>query len=445
MFDQLYIELQAALLMLLGAGIQGFTEWQCANMATRTNKLITDIFIITLKYQCGLPQGNGFLVEIANLYALVLMIWWNMDPVNPEGTIAPFHSPRHGYPLISKSIIKPISSLAYVDDATRFVALLKMHHTLQQFFQTVQDYCNLLADLSLVIKMGRNDNKCTIFLYNIPEDAIIPQFVSIAWSYDAQGPVKGYIRTVVMRRNVTYLLCYDAPENIRENAPQHVKDILTTYKYLGVPLNAHLEGKEGRARILKKLHQRIGLISSKAQSITEAKIAHNMIVCQVATFSPICISFTLQECTTVDKQLDRAYQYRLKFVPSDANHNTFISEKRGGLGIRSFTREYIGALMRDIEVYISNKDSFPAHALQVNIEEVTHQCLWMLHQLNMLPDIHNLREHVRSLPVSPKRIISYESSFNLPLQERITFEHTQNGQSYKDHFLTRIHASRFAK
>jgi hypothetical protein len=81
--------------------------------------------------------------------------------------------------------------------------------------------------------------------------------------------------------------------------------------------------------------------------------------------------------------------------------------------------------MRDIEVYNSNKDSFPAHALQANIEEATHQCLWMLHQLNMLPDIHNLREHVRSLPVSPKRIISYESSFDLPPQERITFEHTQ--------------------
>ncbi len=35
MFDRLYIELQAALLLLAGAGMQGFTEWQCANMADR--------------------------------------------------------------------------------------------------------------------------------------------------------------------------------------------------------------------------------------------------------------------------------------------------------------------------------------------------------------------------------------------------------------------------
>jgi len=43
-FDCLYIELQAALLLLAGVGIQGFTEWQCTNMTNRTNKLVTDIF-----------------------------------------------------------------------------------------------------------------------------------------------------------------------------------------------------------------------------------------------------------------------------------------------------------------------------------------------------------------------------------------------------------------
>ena len=32
MFDHLYIELQLVLLMLAGAGMQGFTEWQSANM-----------------------------------------------------------------------------------------------------------------------------------------------------------------------------------------------------------------------------------------------------------------------------------------------------------------------------------------------------------------------------------------------------------------------------
>ena len=148
MFDRLYIELQAALLLLAGAGMQGFTEWQCANMADHTNKLITDIFVSMLKYECGLPQGNGFSVEIANLYALFLLTWWNMDPINPEGQIAPFQSPRHGYPLIAGGIVKNIASIAYVDDATRYVALPKASYTLEQFYAHVQGYCDLLADLS---------------------------------------------------------------------------------------------------------------------------------------------------------------------------------------------------------------------------------------------------------------------------------------------------------
>jgi len=109
MFDRLYFELQVALLYLAGAGVQGFTEWQCANMVNRTNKLVTDIFVALLQYKCGLTQGNGFSVEIANLYAMILLIWWNMDPVNPAGTIAPFSNPRHGYPLIVGGISKLIT------------------------------------------------------------------------------------------------------------------------------------------------------------------------------------------------------------------------------------------------------------------------------------------------------------------------------------------------
>jgi hypothetical protein len=96
-FDRLYIELQLALLLLAGAGMQGFMEWQSANMVNRTNRLVTDIFISLLQYKCGLPQGNGFSVEIANLYTMLLLLWWNMDPIDPNGIVAPFSSPRHKF------------------------------------------------------------------------------------------------------------------------------------------------------------------------------------------------------------------------------------------------------------------------------------------------------------------------------------------------------------
>lgn len=248
MFDRLYLELQVALLLLAGAGLQGYTEWQCANMVNRTNKLVTDIFVALLQYKCGLPQGNGFSVEIANLYAMLLLLWWNMDPVCPHGTIAPFTSPRHGYPLFANGICKHFASLAYVDDTKRLISLSKQLYTCEQFFRRVQGYCDLLADLSLVIKMGRNVWKCALYLYNIPEDIPIPPFTSIAWSYDAQGPTQGIIKVVAMLRDLQgNLICYDIPRSLHNSAPQNIKDILAPYKYLGITTNAQLDldiGKE---------------------------------------------------------------------------------------------------------------------------------------------------------------------------------------------------------
>jgi hypothetical protein len=341
MFDRLYIELQAALLLLAGAGMGGYTEWQCANMCNRTNKLVTDIFVAVLKYQCGLPQGNGFSVEIANLYALVILMWWNMDPINPAGSIAPFTSPWHSFPLVAGGVTRPISSLAYVDDAKRFIALIKASCSLNEFFITVQGYCDQLADLSLVIKMGRNVSKCTLYLYNIPEDAEIPTFTSTAWSYDAQGPVTGCISVVSMRRDAqNHLICYQVPDAIQASAPQPIKDVLAPRKYLGVPTNAQLDGSSGRDRILKKLNQRIGIVASRTHSVTETKLMHNMLVCQVATYSPICIPMSLQDCMQVDKCLIKAYQNRLHFMPCDAKHSTFIAEKHGGLGLHKTSNDY---------------------------------------------------------------------------------------------------------
>jgi hypothetical protein len=199
MFDRLYIKLQVALLQLAGVGKQGFAEWQYANLTRGTNRLITDIFVTTLNYQCGLPQGNGFSVEAANLYALFLLIWWNMDPLHPGGTT--FESPRHAFSLTAEGSTKHVSSLAYVDDTTKFVAVLEETYPVSEFFDIIQGYCNLVADLSLVIKMGKNVKKCSICLYNVPKNTEIPEFYSIAWSFDAQGPVKGIIETTVMQQD----------------------------------------------------------------------------------------------------------------------------------------------------------------------------------------------------------------------------------------------------
>ncbi len=425
MFDRLYIEIQIALLMLAGAGIQGFTEWQTANMVHRTNKLITDIFTALMQYKCGLPQGNGFSVEIANLYAMVLLLWWNMDPINPLGVIAPYTAPRHGYPLIHKNIFKHVASMAYVDDAKRYIAVQKELYSCEHFFRVVQGYCDLMAELSLVIKMGRNVKKCTLILYNIPHDIIVPTFYSTAWSYDAQGPVQGIIEVVVMRRDENNnLICYDVPTTLYKNVPKHVQDILSPNKYLGITNNAQLDSTPGKQKFFSKLSQRIGLISRKTDSIKEARISHNMLVCQVATFSPLCASMTLDECMTIDKQLLVAYQYRLKFLPCDAKHNIFISIRKGGIGVKSYTREYLGALFRDLEVYISNENSLTTHAILSSSEEANKLCMWLLLKAGRIPYNTASIEKAKQSNISGKITYQYLDDPNCPASSYISYDHT---------------------
>jgi hypothetical protein len=147
------------------------------------------------------------------------------------------------------------------------------------------------------------------FIFIIFQKDVIPEFTSIAWSYDAQGPVKGKIAVVVMRRDNenNHLICYQVPKKLRDNAPHHIKSVLALRKYLGIPTNAQLDATEGKEIFIRKLSQCIGLVVAKADSIQEARISHTMLVCQVATFSPICIHMTLKDYAAIDKQIIKAY------------------------------------------------------------------------------------------------------------------------------------------
>jgi hypothetical protein len=129
--------------------------------------------------------------------------------------------------------------MAYIDNAKRFIAMPKQSTTCKEFFTTVQGNCDLLADLSLVIQMGRNVKKCTLYLYNIPQHTNIPVFTSTAWSIDAQGPTTGNIATVIMYRDGDEnLICSDISKTIRNEVQQNIRDIITDRKYLGVLTNS---------------------------------------------------------------------------------------------------------------------------------------------------------------------------------------------------------------
>jgi hypothetical protein len=111
-------------------------------------------------------------------------------------------------------------------------------------------------------------------------------------------------------------------------------------------------------------------------------------------------------------------------MPTDAKHNIFLSEKRGGIGIKSFTREYTGSVIRDIEVFITNKDSLPAHALLTSIETATEQCMWNLHQAGLIPQNTAAIARVQLITISGKKTSAFYEDMHAPTATFLTQDHT---------------------
>jgi hypothetical protein len=155
--------------------------------------------------------------------------------------------------------------------------------------------------------------------------------------------------------------------------PQNLKNILADRKYLGVTTNLNWTPRR------------------------------EIIVCQVATFSPICISMTLKECTLIDKQLINAYKFQMNHMPMDAKHSIFLLEEKGGIGVKGLTRENIGAILRDIKVYISNNNSLTTHAILSSIEEIDKQYTWKLLQEGKLPHGSDMNTKERQIYISSKK------------------------------------------
>ena len=113
----------------------------------------------------------------------------------------------------------------------------------------------------------------------------------------------------------------------------------------------------------------------------------------------------------------------MKCMPNDTKHHIFISQKWGGIGVKSFTREYIGALLRDIEVQISNPENLAAHAMCTSIEEATKKELWVLNQQSRLPISSSAAEMAQSMHISGRKMISYNNDMNEPIVSPVSYDH----------------------
>jgi hypothetical protein len=113
---------------------------------------------------------------------------------------------------------------------------------------------------------------------------------------------------------------------------------------------------------------------------------------------------SLKDCANIDKAIIKSYHYRLKLMTHDAKHSIFISEAKGGIGVKSFTMQYVGALLRDLEVYLLNDGSMPTHALIASAEL-------------------SIYETVQKLNITGKRTLIFQDTANCPSSEVIAYDH----------------------
>ena len=82
------------------------------------------------------------------------------------------------------------------------------------------------------------------------------------------------------------------------------------------------------------------------------------------------------------------------------------------LNMPTFTRTYIGALLRDMEVHISNDGNTTSHALLTSISEATKLYYWKLNRDEKLPPASSAAARAANTNISGKRLYNIMKTAN---------------------------------
>jgi len=379
MFDRIPCELQALLLKNVGAS-KGYIEFQMSSMNNRTNLLITDIFQEIIPYKCGLPQGMGFSVEMANLFSHLFLEYWDEDS-------------NLKVILNGMGRQKSIQSIGYVDDINKFVGMERINDT-TTLMNTIQKIYDRAGDFSLVFKTGRNPSKCRIYIYNLKETDIVEDLKSTAWSYENRGILQGKITPIIIRQNDEGKLMKFGLEQTRTSEE---KKALEPNSYLGVTKNGFQDNDEKVIKLTNAAKIRALKVWKCSEGPQEIRCGHNMLVNSVAIYSPICNRIPTQKAIEVDRFLLSLYANKMGYTKSDAKHPIFITLDKGGHGVKSFLMEYMMALMREIEIYMN--DPKVGIALEASLVQMKKETIIKMIEGGEIPPITDLSKQAEMFDV----------------------------------------------
>jgi hypothetical protein len=191
-FDRVSLEVQLAVLFILGFPLEGFLEMKSEEMDNISVEIHTRHGQVIGKFLHGLKQGSPLSCLISNLVLIFKHRVWSLrDPLSKDDD-------PNGYSMTiwNKSIdgdASPLISMAgFCDDNSKWN--MGDGQDFASLIQAIKWNVKLAGDLSMIFKIGRRGDKTIIELFNVDlkDIHLLPEhgFTSIAWDFKANRPTE---------------------------------------------------------------------------------------------------------------------------------------------------------------------------------------------------------------------------------------------------------------
>jgi len=359
-FDMIAPEVTLSAHRVNGFPVQGWLELKASCLSEKDVEIITNKGVIKAKFICGLEQGNPDSPRCANLVIKFKHDIWQCilkecldDSVGKE-----FAYYFYSYDARDGKI--KLYRIGYSDDNTRIISLVSD----EELIKAVKQFIKQSGDLSIVLKIGRKGSKCDISFYNLKLKTIasLPQFDSIAWNYNKDGPIKENM-PVRCHANENTLANLDKAGLSKEEIKK-VESLtkLKNGKHLG--LTSKLDGDTSTSYLkqLSKVRDRVKEIKISMMKEAPQKYSVNSLIVPMISFAPLQFNYDLNDLTKCDNFILDHIGKNKGFAKNDARHSLYLSNKKLGHEIKSLVDADIEANVRELEVILNGSmlDAFVA-------------------------------------------------------------------------------------
>jgi len=175
-----------------GCPRHGYAEWFTETGHHSMALFATKHAHISLPVRCGNKQGSLFACPCSNEVASFKSKAFFPPPQLPHRPLVDGHAFQfHSQDMCATARHLILIIHSYCEDDTHYTAALLCSYLITQV-QWSRDHAE---DFSLITKLGRKHNKCSVVIINHPHDEPIPSFDSTVWSYDHAAPYTYLIAT----------------------------------------------------------------------------------------------------------------------------------------------------------------------------------------------------------------------------------------------------------